>query len=241
MRVLLIGKKTAFVFELSLYLSFEGEHVTWAASCDDAIGLAATSTFDVVVISDQATADGTDHVRTIQATLDGTPILALSGVRRPEPSRAQALATGIDTMFGPSLSNAKVLTRLRAMIRHRQGYSEPILRVGIVQLNSGAQEVEVDGTAVQLRPREFELLELLMMCTNTVLSKEAVLAHLYDGVDEPSPQIVDVLVCKLRSKLADAGASEVIRTIYGRGYMIPDVVKHPCIRHCPTPSRLLPT
>ena len=57
-----------------------------------------------------------------------------------------------------------------------------------------------------------------------VLTKEAFLNHLYGGMDEPEMKIIDVFICKLRRKLSDAGAPNVIATVWGRGYMVRDTV-----------------
>ena len=64
------------------------------------------------------------------------------------------------------------------------------------------------------------ILELLVLRKGMVLTKEAFLNHLYGGMDEPEVKIIDVFVCKLRKKLARAGADGVIGTIWGRGYVI---------------------
>ena len=239
-RILLNAQKSAYVFELALYLTFEGEQVTWAPSCDAALSLAATSTFDVMVAySDGLTTKEAHYVSRMQAALNGTPILALYGAPRPDVSKAQTLETGIDRMFGPSVTNARVLARVRDIVRRIRGLSELILRTGIVRLDCGTQEVEVNGVPLELTPKELDVLKLLMLCTNTVLTKGEILAQLYDEVDQPSPKIVDVLICKVRSKLAQAGACDVISTIYGCGYTVCGVTKETGLHLCSTFSSRL--
>ena len=73
---------------------------------------------------------------------------------------------------------------------------------------------------VRLTGKEYSILELLVLRKGMVLTKEAFLNHLYGGLDEPEVKIIDVFVCKLRKKLALAGADNMIGTIWGRGYMI---------------------
>ncbi len=60
-----------------------------------------------------------------------------------------------------------------------------------------------------------------------VLTKEAFLNHLYGGMDEPEMKIIDVFICKLRKKLAQAGADNLIGTVWGRGYMMRDPTVEP--------------
>ena len=73
---------------------------------------------------------------------------------------------------------------------------------------------------MHLTGKEYSILELLVLRKGMVLTKEAFLNHLYGGMDEPEVKIIDVFVCKLRKKLARAGAEGIIGTIWGRGYMI---------------------
>jgi two-component system cell cycle response regulator CtrA len=97
-----------------------------------------------------------------------------------------------------------------------------MLRVGALQLNLDSREVLVSGTPVHLTGKEYAILELLVLRKGMVLTKEAFLNHLYGGMDEPEMKIIDVFICKLRKKLAQAGASSLIGTVWGRGYMMRD-------------------
>ena len=96
----------------------------------------------------------------------------------------------------------------------------PALRVGNLQLNLDSRDVLVDGGQVHLTGKEYAILELLVLRKGMVLTKEAFLNHLYGGMDEPEMKIIDVFICKLRKKLARAGADNLIGTVWGRGYMI---------------------
>ena len=96
-----------------------------------------------------------------------------------------------------------------------------------------------NGVRVHFTPREFGILELLTLRRNTILTKEIMLDHLYGGMDEPDIKIIDVFICKIRSKLAKAGMPNLIRTVWGRGYSIKpneneDTVNNPV---SPQPAR----
>jgi two-component system cell cycle response regulator CtrA len=81
--------------------------------------------------------------------------------------------------------------------------------------------VEINGTRVHLTGKEYQLLELLALRKGTTLTKEMLLSHLYGGMDEPEMKIIDVFICKLRKKLANAsGGKDYIETIWGRGYVM---------------------
>jgi two-component system, cell cycle response regulator CtrA len=113
-----------------------------------------------------------------------------------------------------------LLARVQAVVRRSKGFSQPRLWVGPLQLNLDSREVTVNGQHVHLTGKEYAILELLVLRKGMVLTKEAFLNHLYGGMDEPEMKIIDVFVCKLRKKLALAGADNLIGTAWGRGYMI---------------------
>jgi two-component system, cell cycle response regulator CtrA len=86
----------------------------------------------------------------------------------------------------------------------------------------------VDDQPVHLTAKEYGILELLSLRKGTTLTKEMFLNHLYGGMDEPELKIIDVFVCKLRKKLAQAtGGSHYIETVWGRGYVVRDPVPLP--------------
>jgi two-component system, cell cycle response regulator CtrA len=90
----------------------------------------------------------------------------------------------------------------------------------------------VDDQPVYLTAKEYGILELLSLRKGTTLTKEMFLNHLYGGIDEPELKIIDVFVCKLRKKLAQAtGGSHYIETVWGRGYVVRDPVPLPRVSH----------
>ena len=96
----------------------------------------------------------------------------------------------------------------------------------VVDLNT--RVVAVNDKLVHLTGKEYGILELLSLRKGTTLTKEMFLDHLYHGIDEPKLKIIDVFVCKLRKKLAQAtGGSHYIETVWGRGYVLRDPVVMP--------------
>ena len=88
-------------------------------------------------------------------------------------------------------------------------------------LNLDSHEVAVDDQPVHLTGKEYAILELLVLRKGMVLTKEAFLNHLYGGMDEPEMKIIDVFICKLRKKLANASQGKnYIETLWGRGYSL---------------------
>ena len=97
------------------------------------------------------------------------------------------------------------------------------IRTGNLAVNLEKRLVTVDGNPVNLTPREYEILEFLSLRKGTVLTKEMFLDRLYAGGHVPELKIIDIFVCKLRQKLAQAtGGSHYIETVWGRGYVLRD-------------------
>src|SRR5262249_5848356 len=111
----------------------------------------------------------------------------------------------------------------QAILRRSKDHSESTIRTGKLVVNLDTRVVSVDEQPVHLTCKEYGILELLSLRKGTTLTKEMFLNHLYGGMDEPELQIIDVFVCKLRKKLAQAtGGSHYIETVWGRGYVLRD-------------------
>ena len=101
------------------------------------------------------------------------------------------------------------------------------VRTGKVVVNLDKRAASVDDQPVHLTGKEYGILELLSLRKGTTLTKEMFLDHLYGGKDEPELKIIDVFVCKLRKKLAQAtGGNHYIETVWGRGYVLRDLTHH---------------
>ena len=101
------------------------------------------------------------------------------------------------------------------------------VRAGKILINFDERVVSVDDHPVHLTGKEYTILELLSKHKGTTLTKEMLLDHLYRGTDEPDFRIIDVFVCKLRKKLAQAtGGNHYIETVWGRGYVLRDLARH---------------
>jgi two-component system cell cycle response regulator CtrA len=113
--------------------------------------------------------------------------------------------------------------RVQAIIEHAKGDTEATIRTGKLVVNLDTRVCTVDDQAVPLTGKEYAILELLNLYKNTVLTKEMFLDHLYGGTNEPDLKIIDVFVCNLRKKLAQAtGGNHYIETVWGRGYVLRD-------------------
>jgi len=187
---------------------------------EEALDLARRYDYDIILLDLKLPdMDGCDVIRRLRAGRIDTPVMVLSGSFKPE-AKAQALQLGADDFLSKPFDRMEMLARVQAIVRRCRGYSDAVLRTGSIELKLGSREVTVHGQNVALTGKEFAILELLVLRKGSVVSKEGFLNHLYGGMDEPELKIIDVFICKLRKKLALAGAGDAIGTMWGRGYIV---------------------
>jgi two-component system, cell cycle response regulator CtrA len=219
-RVLLVEDDLIAARGITLMLKAAGAIVDQTDSGEEALELLRHYEYDIVLL-DLALPDieGFEVVRRMRISRNDTPVIILSGLTMPQ-ARVRALSLGADDFITKPFDKAELLARMQAIVRRCKGFSQPAVRLGSLELNLDSREVTVNGKEVRLTGKEYSILELLVLRKGMVLTKEAFLNHLYGGLDEPEVKIIDVFVCKLRKKLALAGADNMIGTIWGRGYMI---------------------
>jgi two-component system cell cycle response regulator CtrA len=220
MRVLLVEDDTIVARGVTLALKAATMIVDTADTGEEALELARLYDYDIVVLDLMLPdMEGYEVVRRLRAARLETPVLILSGLTRPQ-AKVRGFGMGADDYITKPFDQQELVARIQAIVRRAKGFSQPTLSVGPLTLNLGSREVLVDGRAVHLTGKEYAVLELLTLRKGIVLTKEAFLNHLYGGMDEPEVKIIDVFICKLRKKLASAGAAELIGTVWGRGYVL---------------------
>ena len=132
----------------------------------------------------------------------------------------QRLDAGGDDYLVKPFAFAELLARTSALLRRPPVRSlEATLRVGDLELDPARRLVRRGGRAIELQPREFLLLEYLMRHVGRVVTRTMVLEHVWDFNFDPSTNIVDTHVSRLRGKIGRPGEPELIRTVRGAGYM----------------------
>lgn len=227
MRILLVEDDLTAARGIALMLKAGGAVVDHADTGEEALELCRHYEYDVVLL-DLLLPDieGYEVVRRLRLARNSTPVLVLSGMARPQ-AKVKALAIGADDYITKPFDRAELLARMQAVVRRSKGFSQPALRVGPLELNLDSRDVTVNGAPIHLTGKEYAILELLVLRKGMVLTKDAFLNHLYGGMDEPEMKIIDVFICKLRKKLAQAGADNMIGTVWGRGYMVREPTGEP--------------
>ena len=233
MRILLVEADPPAVHGITLMLKSSGAIVDHTDTGEEGLELAGHYEYDIVVL-DLILPDmeGFEMVRRMRLGRNDTPVLILSGPLRPEV-RAKGLNLGADDFITKPFDAAEFVALLHAIVRRNKGFSHPLLCVGPLQLDLIAHEVRVNGQAVAFTVTEYAMLELLAIHKGVSVSRETFLDHLYGGIDEPAMKSLDVVICKLRKKLATSGADDLIVTVRGRGYLL----REPVPSHGMVPNR----
>ncbi|PMS19657.1 DNA-binding response regulator [Trinickia dabaoshanensis] len=164
--------------------------------------------------------DGLSLIDALRRNKLATPVIILSA-KRSVDDRVRGLQAGGDDYLVKPFALAELLARVHALIRRSSGGAEPMhLSVGALTMNLLTREVERAGQRIELQQREFSLLEYLMRNANRPVSKTMILEHVWDYHFDTQTNVVDVLVCRLRSKIDRNFPVKMIHTVRGIGYAI---------------------
>ena len=168
---------------------------------------------------------GFQVLRSLRASKVRTPILILSGLASTV-DKVKGLGIGADDYLTKPFHKDELVARIHAIVRRSKGHSQSVIQTGELVVNLDTKTVEVNSARVHLTGKEYQMLELLSLRKGTPLSKEMFLNHLYGGIDEPEVKIIDVFICKLRKKLANASnGKNFVETLWGRGHVLRDPVE----------------
>jgi DNA-binding response OmpR family regulator len=164
--------------------------------------------------------DGLSAIEQLRAKHIAMPVLILSA-RHTVDDRVRGLQAGGDDYLTKPFAFAELLARLQALLRRAGGAAEPTrLAVGDLTLDLLSRKVQRAGRAIELRPREFALLEYLMRHPGRVLSKTMILSHVWGYSFDPGTNVVDVLVSRLRDQVDEGFERRMIHTVRGAGYVL---------------------
>ena len=164
--------------------------------------------------------DGLAMIDALRARGVRLPVLILSA-KRSVDDRVRGLQAGGDDYLTKPFAFAELLARVQALIRRSTGAAEPTrLTVGDLTLDLLTRKVQRGSTPIELRPREFALLEYLMRNPGRVLSKTMILSHVWGYNFDPSTNVVDVLVSRLRDRIDRPFARRLLHTVRGAGYVL---------------------
>jgi len=170
--------------------------------------------------------DGITILETMRRKGNKTPAIIVSA-KKTTDDRVKGLQSGADDYLTKPFSFSELLARLYVVTRRRTGtdtasLAGDALTVADILLNLATRTVTRQGKKIDLKPKEFALLEFMMRNPNRILAKEVILRQMWDFRFDPQSNIVDALVCRLRNKIDADFAVKRIQTRRGTGYVFLD-------------------
>jgi two-component system OmpR family response regulator len=198
-----------------------GYAVDVAADGEAGLELAIRQPYDAAVLDVMLPRrDGLSLVGELRKRGQGLPVLILSA-RQSVDDRVRGLQAGGDDYLIKPFAFSELLARLQALLRRATAAPEPTrLSVGDLTLDLLTREVSRAGRRLELRPREYALLEYLMRNAGRVVTKTAILSHVWNYRFHPGTNVVDVLVSRLREKLDRGFETRMLQTVRGAGYVL---------------------
>jgi two-component system OmpR family response regulator len=221
MRVLVVEDDPAIGAFIVRGLREAGYTVDHAQDGDTGLSLAKAEPYDAAVIDLMLPRrDGMSVIEELRRAGFDTPVLILTA-RRSIDDRVRGLQGGGDDYLTKPFALPELLARLQALLRRAQRTPEsPRLVLGDLTLDRLTRQVERQGRAIELRPREFALLELLLRNAGRVVSKTMILSHVWGYDFDPGSNVVDVLVFRLREKIDRGFEPPLLHTVRGVGYVL---------------------
>jgi two-component system OmpR family response regulator len=219
-RVLIVEDEVKMARALRRGLEQEGYAVDTAADGVDGLFQGIENSYDVIVLDVMLPKlDGFELCRRLREAGRWAPVLMLTA-RDTVPDRIEGLDAGADDYLVKPFAFGELLARLRALIRRGAVERPAVLQVGDLALDPAGHSVSRAGRRVELSAREFALLEFLMRHPGEVVSRTAILEHVWDYNYDGLSNVVDVYVGYLRRKLEQPFGRTLIRTVRGVGYAL---------------------
>jgi two-component system OmpR family response regulator/two-component system response regulator QseB len=217
MRVLLVEDDPLLGDGLAAGLKQAGFEIDWVKDGIAAVQAACVEPYAAMVLDlSLPRLDGIEVLARLRSRGARLPVLILTA-RDALGDRVRGLDGGADDYVVKPVDLTELAARLRALIRRSRGEASPTLRVGDVELDPATRRLLFRGKLVELKPREFALLQELMLNAGRVLTREQLEDRLYGWGEAIDSNTVEVHVHRLRRKL-DAS---LIRTVRGVGYLLP--------------------
>ena len=226
-RILVVDDDARLADYVAQGLREQGFTVDRADNGRDGLFLATDSDFDAVVLDRMLPGmDGIALLKALRAAEVHTPVIMLSALAATD-DRIAGLTAGADDYLGKPFAFAELLARLQALLRRRSTGTravEPVLRCADLELDRLARQVKrgqgAEARKILLQPREFRLLEYLMLHQGEVVTRTMLLEAVWDYHFDPGTNVIDVHISRLRRKIDDGEPRALFHTIRGAGYRL---------------------
>jgi len=216
MRVLIVEDETDLAGVLKRLLGDAGFSADIAEDGEAGLALALDQAYDLVVLDLMLPRlQGERVLAAVRAQGRNVPVLVLTA-RDLVADRVRLLDAGADDYLIKPFDPAELVSRCRALVRRAAGHRSPVIAIGDVEIDTARRMATRDGHPVAVTPREFRVIEYLALNRGRVVSRDELLAHLYDDAEETWSNVLEVYVAGLRRKLGP----DIIQTRRGHGYYV---------------------
>jgi len=220
MRVLVVEDSDRLQRALVAGLRQRGYAVDAASDGQAGLERATTGSYDAIVLDLWLPKrDGIDVLQRLRESRQDVPVLVLTA-RDAVADRVAGLDAGADDYLVKPFAFDELAARVRALCRRRYGRRSRIVTIGDLQVDLSARTARREVGVVDLTAREFALLELLALNEGAVVSRREIESRLYDERDEPTSNVIDAAVCRLRRKIDRVGLAPLVHTRRGEGYWL---------------------
>jgi len=221
MRILLVEDDEKIAASIARGLEEESFSVDRSGNGAKALQMARAGHYDLAIVDLMLPGrDGLSVIEALRKEQLRTPVLVLSA-KRLVNNRVECLEAGADDYLTKPFAFSELLARMRALLRRTEPVQDASkLVVGDLTLNLFTHYVERGGQRIELHPREFALLELLMRNAGQPISKKLILEQVWDYRFDPQTNVIDVLVWRVRNKIDRGFQKQMLKNVRGLGYVL---------------------
>ena len=223
-RILLVEDDAATAGFIAKSLGEAGFTVDHADNGRDGLFLATEGVHDAIILDRMLPGmDGMAVLAALRAGQIDAPVIILSALNAVD-ARVEGLTGGADDYLAKPFAFAELLARLQLLLRRSSGGAavETSLVCGDLDMDLLSRRVRRANRVIELQPREFRLLEFLLRHKNQLVTRTMLLEGVWDYHFDPGTNVIDVHVSRIRKKIDDGFAAQLLRTVRGAGYILGD-------------------
>lgn len=220
MRILVIEDNKELCLSMKNGLEKMGFYVDVAFDAETGEEKVYINEYDVILLDlNLPDKDGLDTLQQLRENENNTPVIIVSA-KDDIKQRTFGLDLGADDYITKPFQYSELRARIQAVIRRFQGRTNPIIKIGALEIDPAQRSAAFNKSQIPLKAKEFDILEYLALKYPAVISSEEIAEHVYDESFDPFSSVLRVHITRLRKKLTDACGYEMLQTMRGKGYYL---------------------